>query len=698
MEEKLTLVVNERAIEITHPVTAQVLLAQASPPWRKEAVAVRVNGKIFDLMTPIHEEGVLEPVTPKDPELLEILRHSTAHLMAHALKRKFGHVKLGVGPPVEDGFYYDVDIPGTTILPEILPEIERIMGDIIQANYPVVRIMLKKDEAIRFFQGKVTVEEIRAWFALAAQPGSTVNAGEGSEQGAKPQWEAIWEWAENGFYQDPYKVEIIREIPDPMVSLYAQNEFVDLCAGPHLPSTGKIAAFKLTSIAGAYWRGKETNPMLQRIYGTAFPDEKQLEAYLTNLAEAAKRDHRKLGKELDLFSIAEEVGAGLILWHPKGAMIRILMEEFLRKELLKRGYQFVSTPHVGRSLLWKTSGHLDYFLENMFPSMEMENQTFYCKPMNCPFHIMIYKSDLRSYRDLPFRLAEFGTVYRYERSGVLHGTLRVRGFTQDDAHVFLRRSQVEEEVERLIDLTLFILQAFGFEQYEVLIATRPEKAVGSVEDWDHATEALKTVTTRKGLHYRVDEGGGAFYGPKIDVSVKDALNRSWQCTTIQFDFNLPERFNLCYMNEENQKERPIMVHRAIFGSFERFFGVLIEHYAGAFPLWLAPVQVRLLPIATRHLPYAQELRSFLEDHGARVEIDSSNEKTGYKIRKAQMEKIPYMLVMGDREMESKTVAVRERKAGDLGPMPWESFLQRFQLEVLQRASASASDTGSSSGA
>lgn len=553
---------------------------------------------------------------------LETMRHSASHVMAEAVQHLFPEAKFGVGPAIENGFYYDIEL-SRPLTPEDLEKIEAEMRGIAQEDQRFVRSEMTRQEARDFFAGRGQV----------------------------------------------YKVEIIDELEDKTPSIYQQGDFIDLCRGPHVESTSEIGAFKLLSVAGAYWRGDEKRPMLQRIYGTAFPTKEELDEFLWRQEEAKKRDHRRLGTELDLFSVSEDVGPGLILWHPKGGRVRVAIEEFWRKAHFDAGYEIVFTPHVGRAELWRTSGHLDFFVENMFPAMEVEGQTYYIKPMNCPFHIQMYQTKLRSYRDLPMRWAELGTVYRFERSGVLHGLLRVRGFTQDDAHIFCRPDQLEEEVQRALDFTLYLFRAFGFHEYDVYLSTRPAKAVGDPADWEKATEALRQAVEKQGLEYHVDEGGGAFYGPKIDIKVKDALGRAWQCTTVQFDFNEPERFNLTFVGEDGKEHRPYMVHRALLGSLERFFAILVEHYAGAFPLWLAPIQAVLIPIADRHLEYAQEAARKLSAAGLRVDVDARREKVNFKIREAQLQKVPYMLVVGDREVEAGSAAVRSRSQGDLGPKP-----------------------------
>jgi threonyl-tRNA synthetase len=567
-----------------------------------------------------------------DEELYRI-RHSTAHIMAEAVLTIFPDAKIGIGPPIENGFYYDFDLP-RPLTPEDLAEIERLMGKSIDADKPFVASELSKEEALREFAGQ------------------------------------------------PYKAELIRDIPDPKVGIYTHGTFRDLCAGPHVASTGKVGAFKLTSIAGAYWRGDERNRMLQRIYGAAFRTQAELDDYLQRLEEAQRRDHRRLGRDLDLFSFHEEYGPGLVYWHPKGARVRALIEDFWRQEHYRAGYELVYTPHIGRSALWETSGHLGFFAENMYSPMDVDGQEYYLKPMNCPFHIQIYKSQVRSYRELPLRLAELGTVYRYERSGVLHGLNRVRGFTQDDAHIFCRPDQVESEVSRTLDFVLFILRTFGFNDFQVSVSTKPEKAVGRDEDWRAATDALRRAVDGAGLAYEIDEGGGAFYGPKIDVHIKDALGRAWQCSTIQFDFNEPERFDIGFIGEDGREHRPYMVHRALLGSMERFFAVLVEHYGGAFPLWLAPVQARLIPIADRHVEYCDSVADNIRAEGLRVDVDRRTERMQAKIRDAQLQKVPYMLVAGDREQAAGQVAVRTRAGDDLGPMPVFQVIDRLKDEVV----------------
>ena len=586
---------------------------------------------------------------------LERLRHSTAHIMAEAVLELFPEGKIAFGPPIEDGFYYDFDLP-RSLTPDDLREIEARMREIIAGQSP-------------FQQREVSIEEAKKEFA-----------------------------------DQPYKLEQIERLaagrvdehgeaaegPAETLSLYTHHHFPDLCRGPHLDHTGQVnpEAFKLLSIAGAYWLGDERNPMLQRIYGTVWPSKEELEAHLHKLEEMEKRDHRKLGRELDLFSVHQDLGAGLILWHPKGGMIRTIVEDFWRQEHLKWGYEIVYSPHIGRAELWRTSGHLDFYRENMYSPMDIEGQDFFIKPMNCPFHIMMYRGRTRSYRELPLRWAELGTVYRYERSGVLHGLLRVRGFTQDDAHIFCRPDQIEDEVLGCLDLTLHLLRSFGFHEYDVMLSVRDperkEKYIGDDVMWEMAEGSLVKALEHRELSYKREEGEAVFYGPKIDIKIKDALGRAWQCTTIQFDFNLPERFDLTFVGQDGREHRPYMVHRALLGSMERFFGVLIEHYAGAFPVWLAPVQVEVIPIADRHNEYAHQVAGQLREAGLRVEVDDSSERMQAKIRAAQLQKIPYMLVVGDREVEKGVVAVRLRTEEDLGPRPVEEFISMAREAVAEK--------------
>lgn len=601
-------------------ITAREVLQQCGVD-QPDVFAVSVDKVPMDLSTPLTQNGSLEPISFSSPDGKDIYRHSSTHIMAQAVKDVFPTANVTIGPAIEEGFFYDFAFE-RPFTPEDLEKIEARAHEIMKADLPITRLEMSKDEAIQFFENK----------------------------------------------KEAFKVEIIKQIEDDRVSLYQQGDFVDLCRGPHVGSTGQVKALKLLSSAGAYWRGDERNPMLQRIYGTSFPTQSELDDHLANLEEIKRRDHRKLGKELDLFSVQDEIGPGLILWHPKGAMIRLLIENFWREQHLKNGYELVYSPHIARLDLWKTSGHMDYYRDNMFAPMTVEGSEYQLKPMNCPFHIMVYKTHLRSYRDLPIRYGELGTVYRYERSGVLHGLMRVRGFTQDDAHIFCRSDQIESEVRKVLDFTLFILRRFGFTEFELYLSTRPEKAVGALDKWEQATEALESALKGGGFSYTIDPGEGVFYGPKIDLKIRDVLGRAWQCSTVQIDFNNPERFGLTYVGEDGKTHQPIMIHRALLGSIERFFGILIEHYAGAFPTWLAPVQAKILPITDKQAEYADQVRDQLRNAGFRVEVDDRNEKIGLKIRDAEKGKVPYMLVLGKRESEAKQVSVRKRSEGDLGAM------------------------------
>ena len=620
-------------------ITVGEILAFPGGKVSDDVIAALVDGKPVDLAYRLEADAAIGPVTFAMPEGKEVYRHSSAHIMAQAVKELFPTAKLTIGPPIEEGFYYDFayERPFT---PEDLERIEGRIQDILKADRPFRRSEMSRDQAVAFFR----------------------------ERG------------------EDYKCEMIQGFTDPTVSLYTQGEFIDLCRGPHVPSTGYIHAIKLLTAAGAYWRGDERNPMLQRIYGTSFPTQKELDAYLHKLEEIKKRDHRKLGKELDLIAVNDEVGPGLILWLPKGATVRLQIENFWREEHQKHGYELVYSPHVARLDLWKMSGHTEYYRENMFAPMKVEASDYQLKPMNCPFHIMIYKSRLRSYRDLPLRYAELGTVYRYERSGVLHGLMRVRGFTQDDAHLFCRPDQIEEEVARVLDFTFFVLKTFGFSDYQVCVSTRPEKAVGSEEAWAQATGALEAALKGRGVAYSLDSGEGVFYGPKIDIKIKDVLGRSWQCSTVQVDFNNPERFGLEFVGEDGQARRPIMIHRALMGSLERFFGILIEHYAGAFPTWLAPVQAVIIAITDKQAEYAESIARRLAEAGYRVEADLRREKMGLKIREAERAKVPYMLVAGGREVQDGTLSVRTRGGIDVGTMPVEAFLEYLKKDIEERGS------------
>jgi len=582
------------------------------------------------------------------------IRHSAAHIMAQAVVEMFepGEVKFAIGPPIDNGFYYDFDLP-RNLTPDDLKQIEKRMRQIIAQQYPFEKKVVSSDQAKQTF---------------ADQP-YKIELIEGLERGGVDE------------YGEP--LEGAAEI-----SFYSHADFTDLCRGPHVEHTGQInpSAIKLLNVAGAYWRGDEKRPQLQRIYGTAWKNKKDLDTYLWQLEEAKKRDHRKLGKELDLFSVSEEVGSGLVLWHPKGGLIRKNAEDFVRAQHEQAGYDFVYTPHIGKANLWQTSGHLDWYKDGMYAPLDIEGQEYYLKPMNCPFHVKIFDSKRRSYRELPLRFAEWGTVYRYERSGVLHGLLRVRGFTQDDAHHFCRPDQMPDEIDFVLDFSLNILRAFGFEHFQAYLSTRnPQKFAGSIEDWQAPTDALRQALERAGVPYKIDEGEAVFYGPKIDIKVTDALGREWQLSTIQFDFILPERFDISYIGEDGRPHRPYMVHRALMGSMERFMGVLIEHYAGAFPLWLAPVQVVLIPITDRHLDYAFDVAQQLKARGIRVEIDESANRMNAKIRTAQNQKIPYMLVVGDQEVEAGKVAPRLRSGEKLEAMEVPGLIARLQREIAEHS-------------
>jgi threonyl-tRNA synthetase len=584
-------------------------------------------------------------------ELMHRLRHSTAHVMAQAVLEKFPKGQVAIGPPIEDGFYYDFELP-RPLTPDDLQEIEARMKEIVAQGHPFEYREVGEREAREIFADQVYKQELID---------GLVSGGE-DEYGEKSE--------------------------EPVVlSIYTDGDFVDLCRGPHVENTKQInpQAIKLLNVAGAYWRGDEHRPMLQRIYGTVWKTQEDLEQYLWKLEEAKRRDHRRLGQDLDLYSVNEEIGAGLILWHPKGGMIRQVIEDYWRQEHYKGGYDIVFTPHIGKADLWKTSGHLDFYQESMYAPLDIEGVQYYLKPMNCPFHVLMYKSDTRSYRDLPLRWAELGTVYRFERSGVLHGLMRVRGFTQDDAHIFCTPEQVDDEILRVLRFSINILRAFGFSEYKVMLSTRPEKFIGEPARWEQAQSALQSALEIEELDYTVDEGGGAFYGPKIDIKIKDALGRLWQCTTIQFDFNLSERFDMNYVGEDGLEHRPYMVHRALLGSLERFFGVLVEHYGGAFPVWLSPVQATLIPIADRHVPYCEQVAEQLKAAGLRVEVDKSNDRMRNKIRKAQEQKVPYMLIVGDREVEGGQVSIRLRSGEDLKGHPVDEFIAMAHEAIKEKA-------------
>jgi threonyl-tRNA synthetase len=620
-----------------------VAVAPDAAPEAQMGGAVSDEGLLVDLRAPIDQDVRLSILTPKDPEAIQVLRHSAAHLLAAAVLELFPDVKLGIGPPIDTGFFYDF-VRAEPFTPEDLARIEKKMRELATQDIPNERKMMPKPEAIELY---------RKW-----------------DQG--------------------FKCELVEERAiEPMVSFYSTGKFIDFCRGPHIPSTGRIRAFKLMSVAGAYWKGQEGNPQMQRIYGACFYTQQELDDHLHRLEEAKRRDHRRLGADLDLFSIQEEAGPGLIFWHPKGALIRTQMEDWLRAELLKRGYDLVFTPHIMRLDLWKTSGHTGFYRDNMFGPVEVEKADYQLKPMNCPGHILIYKSRLRSYRELPVRLAELGTVYRYERSGVLHGLLRVRGFTQDDAHIFCMPEQIEGEIEACIDFAYSVMKTFGFDKYVVELsdwdAKYPENYAGSPDDWGRATSALQNTLTKLGVPFKRIEGEAAFYGPKIDVKLIDAIGRPWQLSTVQFDFNLPGRFGLEYVGEDGNRHQPLMVHRALWGSVERFFGILIEHYAGAFPAWLAPVQAEVLPLSEKFSVYANNVAAELRAAGFRAHVDDRNEKLQAKIRDAQLQKIPYMLIVGGKEAEAGTVSVRHQSKGDLGPRPVAEFIADLRQQVDSRA-------------
>jgi len=632
----LQIFVDKNSVEVEKgAVILDVLSKLYSKGQLKNIIACKVNGIPVDLNEIIDiQDAKIEPIFIDSKEGLEILRHSTAHLMAQAVKRLFPNAKVAIGPAIEDGFYYDFDVE-SPFTPEDLEKIEQEMEKLAQQDIKIEKKILDKNEAKKLFLEK----------------------------------------------NETYKLELLDEIEDSKVSVYFQDDFFDLCRGPHVPSTSYIKAFKLLSIAGAYWRGDEKNKMLQRIYGTSWPSKKELKKYLNMLEEAKKRDHRKLGVQLDLFSFSDEVGPGMPIFHPKGALVRTILEDFEIKEHLKRGYQLVRGPQLLRKQLWEKSGHYDNYRENMYFT-KIDEQEYGLKPMNCLAHMLIYKSKIRSYRDLPIRYFELGKVNRHEKSGVLHGLLRVREFTQDDAHIICRPDQLLDEIVNILQFVQDVMALFGFE-YEVEISTRPEKSIGSDEDWDRATKALKQALEHIGMEYGVCPGEGAFYGPKIDVKLKDALNRKWQCATIQCDFTLPARFDLTYIGEDGKKHRPVMLHRVILGAIERFLGVLIEHYAGAFPTWLSPVQARILNITDEQLNYCEKVYNRLKDAGIRVEMDSRNEKLNLKIRESQLEKIPYILVVGNKEVEDETVNVRLRGNKTLGPKKIEDVVELINKDCME---------------
>ncbi|ODG90652.1 MULTISPECIES: threonine--tRNA ligase [Bacillaceae] len=623
--------------EVEQNTTVEDFAGSISISLKKKALGGKINGKLVDLNTPITEDCEVQIITQDDQDGLEMMRHSSAHILAQAVKRLYKGEKaaFGVGPVTADGFYYDIDLP-VSIKVEDLPKIEKEMEKIIKENLPITRSEVSREEAIKFFTE----------------------------------------------LDDEFKLELIRDLPeDAVISMYTQGEFVDLCRGPHVPTTGRVKAIKLLSVAGAYWRGDANNKMLQRVYGTAFPSKKELEEHLFLLEEAKKRDHRKLGKELELFMFSEEA-PGMPFFLPKGTIIRNELEQYERGLQTSKDYKEVRTPFIMNQRLWEQSGHWHHYHENMYFT-EVDETKFALKPMNCPGHMLVYKNKLHSYRDLPVRMCENGQVHRHEYSGALNGMMRVRTFTQDDAHIFCRPDQIEGEIIEVINLIKEIYGVFGF-TYKVELSTRPEDSMGSEELWNSAEQALENVLKSENLDFKLNPGDGAFYGPKIDFHIQDALKRSWQCATIQLDFQMPEKFDLTYVNEDNQKERPVVIHRAIYGSIDRFLGILTEHFAGAFPLWLAPVQVAVLPISSVHNEYAQKLADQLKAAGIRVEADLRGEKIGYKIREAQLQKLPYMLVVGDQEVENNTVAIRKRGEGDIGTQPFDSFLEMIKQQKLEK--------------
>ncbi len=625
--------------------TAADLAKSIAEGLYRKAVGAHINGELRDLFTPLNNGDNVRILKPDDKESIELLRHSSAHVMAQAVQNLFPHAKIAIGPTIEDGFYYDFDIPDHKLTAEDLDKIEQEMKKIADSNQKLVRFYIPDvDKQLKEFK----------------------------DQGEK------------------YKAELLEEHRNHEPTLYLMQDkdgktiWNDLCRGPHLPSTNHIKAFKLLKFSGSYWRGDEKKDHLQRIYATAFWSKKDLDEYLLRLEEAEKRDHRKLSKQLDLFSVHDEVGPGLVFWHPNLATVRAVIEDYWRDEHRKRGYDFVFTPHIASEELYKISGHLESYGENMYSAMDIDGMPYRAKPMNCPGHIMIYKTRLRSYRDLPLRFAELGTVYRYERSGVLHGMLRVRGFTQDDSHIFCTPEQLESEINGILDLIDTLMKTFGY-TYKAYLATRPEKFIGSVEEWDFATEALRSAAKSRGLECELDEGGGAFYAPKIDIKLYDAIGREWQGPTVQVDLNLPNRFDVNFIGDDNSRHKVIMIHRAVLGSMERFVGGLIEHYAGAFPLWLAPLQAMILPIADRHYEHADKVAEALKGMGMRVKVDTRSETINYRIREAQMEQVPYMLVIGDKELAADGAALRHRREGDLGILNLKDMMVKFKEEIDSKA-------------
>jgi len=624
-----------KIIELESGATVMDAAAKIGPGLAKAALAGKINGEVTDLRMPLTSSADLEIVTSKSPEASDVCRHSMAHIMAEAVLKMFPDAQFGIGPAIETGFYYDFKLPRALTV-EDLEAIEKEMEAGIKAKSPFIRKELSKEEALKYF--------------------SETN--------------------------QPFKVELINELGDQTITTFTHGGFTDLCRGPHVQDSGAVKHFKLLSVAGAYWRGDEKRPMLQRVYGTAFSSKEELKEHLERLEEAKKRDHRKLGKELDLYSIHEEVGPGLVFWHPKGARIRHEIETFWKDQHYKHGYELINTPHIGQKWLWETSGHLDFYKDSMYSPMVIDDADYFLKPMNCPFHIMIYKSQMRSYRDLPLRWAELGTVYRYEKSGVLHGLMRVRGFTQDDAHIICTPEQIENEIREVLRFSLGIWKAFEFKEVKAYLATRPEKAVGEESRWATAIDSLRKAVAAEGLECETDAGGGAFYGPKIDLKVKDAIGREWQVTTIQFDFNLPERFDMTYIGSDGNKHRPYMVHRALLGSIERFFGVLIEHHSGAMPLWLAPVQAVVMPITEKHHDYARKIVSSMRLQGIRCDLDDRNDKIGYRIRNAQMQKVPFMLILGDQEADDGKITVRLRNGENLTGIELADFIREQEWKKV----------------
>ncbi len=622
--------------EFQNGITGEKIAYDIGKNLGKSSIAIRINGILQDLTKPINEDSSIEIITFDKKEGKEIFWHSTSHIMAQAVMELFPGVKLAIGPAIDQGFYYDFSSP-VPFTPEDLAKIEKKIAEIVNDDLAFARQEISNDDAVSFFKKQ----------------------------------------------EQNYKIELINDLKDNQISIYTQGNFTDLCRGPHVPTTGKIKAFKLLSIAGAYWHGDEKNEMLQRIYGISFPQKSQLDDYLNMIEEAKKRDHRKLGKELNLFMIHEDVGPGLVIYLPKGALLRKLLEDYEKEEHLKRGYEIVIGPQLLRSDIWKTSGHYDYYKENMYFS-KIDDQEYGIKPMNCPAHMLIFKNQIRSYKDLPLRFFELGTVHRHEKSGVLHGLLRVRAFTQDDAHIFCLLEQLPDEISKIIDFVMDTFKIFGFNQYKIEISTRPEKYIGKDEDWQRATDILKNVLVKREMNFDINEGDGAFYGPKIDIKLLDCLGRSWQCATIQADFALPERFDLNYIGADGNKHRPVMLHRVIFGSLERFIGILIEHYAGLFPVWLAPTQVIVIGVNTNHAPFVEKIKDSLIKNGIRTATDTRSESISLKIREAEIEKTPYMLVVGDKEIESNEVSIRKKGKGDMGKMKLEEFISSIQKEIKDK--------------